>query len=74
MAIGILAYMFDYRKKELKQIGQDEELDKLAKKYPSNIEMCQDYLKKLGNETVKIEENKDTQASLYIVADRKSVV
>lgn len=71
MAIGILAYMFDYRKKELKQIGQDEELDKLAKKYPSNIEMCQDYLKKLGNETVKIEENKDTQASLYIVATNK---
>lgn len=71
MAICMLAYVFDYSKKELKQIGQDEELDKLAKVYPSNIEMCQDYLKKLGNETVKIEENKETEASLYIVATNK---
>ena len=31
-----LKYIFDYNKKELKQIGEDKELDKLAKKNTSN--------------------------------------
>ena len=69
-----LKYIFDYNKKELKQIGEDKELDKLAKKYPSNVEMCKDYLKKLGNEKVKIEENPETEASLYIaITDKISI-
>lgn len=70
----VLAYVFDYNRKELKHIGEDDELDKLAEAYPSNIEMCKEYLKKLKNEKVKIEENKDTEASLYIaVADKISI-
>ena len=39
MATIILKYVFDYKMKELKHIGDDEELDNLAKAYPSNIEM-----------------------------------
>ena len=71
MAIFVLEYIFDYHKKELKHIGEDQELDELAKVYPSNIEMSKEYLKKLGNDKVEIEENKDTEASLYIVATNK---
>lgn len=70
----ILKLIFDYNMKVLKNIGKDEELDEIAKKYPSNIEMCKSYLKMLENEKVKIEENKDSEASLYIaVTDKISI-
>lgn len=67
----ILKFIFDYNMKIIKHIGDDEELDELASKYPSNIEMCKDYLKKLSNQTVQIEENKDSEASLYIAITNK---
>lgn len=70
----ILKYIFDYKMKELKHIGDDQELDNLAKAYPSNIEMCQEYLKKLGNEKVEIEENKGEEASLYIAITDKILI
>ncbi len=70
----LLQYIFDYRKKELKYLGEDRELDNLAKVYPSNIEMCKEYLKKLKNEKVKIEENKDAEASLYIAVTDKIII
>lgn len=74
VAIIILKYVFDYKMKELKHIGDDEELDNLAKAYPNNIEICRDYLKKLGNEKVKIEENKESETSLYIaITDKISI-
>lgn len=69
-----LKYIFDYKIKELKHIGEDEELDNLAKAYPNNIEMCREYLKKLGNEKVKIEENEGAEASLYIAMTDKILI
>lgn len=69
--VVILKFIFDYNMKVLKTIGDDQELDKLASKYPSNIDICKDYLKKLNNETVEIEENKDSEASLYIAITNK---
>ena len=74
IAIIVLKYVFNYSKKELKQIGEDKELDELAKAYPSNIEMCKEYLKKLGNEKVKIEENEEAEASLYIAITNKILI
>lgn len=74
IAIIVLAYIFDYNRKELKHIGENEELDELAKGYPSNIEMCKEYLKKVRNEKVKIEENDGVEASLYIaITDKISI-
>lgn len=71
ISIIFLQYIFDYNKKELKHIGENEELDNLAKAYPSNLEMCKEYLQKLKNENVKIEENEGAKASLYIaIADK----
>lgn len=67
----MLRYVFEYNKKRLKHIADDKELDKIAKKYPSNIEMCKAYLKKLNNENVVIEENKESEASLYIAITNK---
>ena len=33
----VLKFIFNYNIKKLKKIGEDEELDKIASKYPSNI-------------------------------------
>lgn len=74
IGIVVLAYVFDYSRKELKHIGKNEELDALAKIYPSNQEMCQEYLKKLENEGVQIEENQGAEASLYIAITNKILI
>lgn len=70
----MLKYIFDYNMKKIKNIGEDKDLDELTKNYPSNLEMCRDYLKKLKNEKVKIEENEDSETSLYIaITDKISI-
>lgn len=67
----ILKFVFEYKLKNLKELGKDKELDKLADKYPENIDMCKSYLKMLNNDSVEIEENKDSQTSLYIAVTNK---
>ena len=67
----ILKYLFGYNIRKIKKIAENKELDEISKKYPSNIEICKEYLKKLNNQDVKIEENKDTEASLYIAVTNK---
>ena len=67
----ILKFVFEYKLKNLKELGKDEELDKLADKYPENIDMCKSYLKMLNNDTAEIEENKDSETSLYIAITNK---
>ncbi len=67
----ISRYIFDVNIKKIKQIGEDKELDKLTQKYPENIEMCKWYLKKLKNENVKIEEDKNSNTTLYLVTSNK---
>ena len=63
--------MFDVNINELKQIGEDKELDELTQKYPENIEMCKWYLKKLNNKNVKIEEDQNSNTTLYLVTSNK---
>ena len=70
----ILGYLFDYNLKKIKKVAENNELDKLALKYPSNIEICKTYLKKLNNQDVKIEENKDSESSLYIAITNKILI
>ena len=70
--LGItMCLVFEYNIKKIKKLGKNEKLDEIAKKYPSNIELCKIYLKKLKNEEVTIEENKDTEFSLYIAITNK---
>lgn len=66
-----LKILFGYNLKKIKELAVNEELDKLGDKYPENIEMCKEYLKMLNNEGVEIEENKDSEASLYIAVTNK---
>ena len=72
--LGILKLVFGYKQKELENIGKDDELDELAKKYPSNIDICKAYLKKINNKNVKIEQNNNAENSLYIVTTNKIMI
>lgn len=57
--------------KKVKELGMDKDLNKLAEKYPSNTEICKKILKKLNNEKVKIEEDKEAETTLYIAITDK---
>lgn len=72
--IIILKILFGYNLKKIEKMAQNKKLDELTQKYPSNIEICKYYLKKLNNETVTIEENKDTKTSLYIAITNKILI
>ena len=67
----ILRFIFDFNMKKIKELGEDKELDKLTRKYPENVEICKWYLKKLKNKNVKIEEDKNSNATLYLVMSNK---
>ena len=67
----VLRYIFDVNMKKIKEIGTDTELDELTKKYPDNIDICREYLKMLGNEDVNIEEDKNSNSTLYLVMSNK---
>ena len=67
----ILRFIFDFNMKKIKELGEDKELDKLTQKYPENVEICKWYLKKLKNENVKIEEDKNSNSTLYLVMSNK---
>lgn len=67
----ILRFIFDFNMKKIKELGEDKELDKLTQKYPENVEICKWYLKKLKNKNVKIEEDKNSHATLYLVMSNK---
>lgn len=67
----ILRFIFDFNMKKIKELGEDKELDKLTQKYPENVEICKWYLKKLKNENVEIEEDKNSNATLYLVMSNK---
>lgn len=56
---------------KIKQIGMDNELNKLTEKYPNNTEICRNILKKLNNEKVKIMEDKEANTTLYIAVSDK---
>ena len=70
----LLGYIFSINRKKILEIAKNERLDDIAKKYPNNIELCKKYLKKLDNENVKIEENKNQEASLYIAITNKIII
>ena len=70
----LLGYVFSINKKKILDLAENKKLDEMAKKYPSNVEICKKYLKKLNNENVKIEEDEKSEASLYIAITNKIVI
>lgn len=67
----IISIVFSIDIKKIKEIGMEEKLNKLTEKYPENVEICKDILKKLKNEDVKIEEDKEASTTLYIAVTNK---
>lgn len=71
LAIIVLAYVFDYNLKKAKAFVKNDKLDKLVKNFPENVEICRKILTMLGNDSVKIEETPNNQASFYIAITNK---
>ena len=67
----ISALIFGINLKKLKTMTNITELDEMVKKYPSNTDICKEYLKKLNNESVKMEENKDSDTTIYVATSNK---
>ncbi len=55
----------------LKRIAKNENLDKLTNAFPSNLEICKKICLMIGNKDVKIEEDKESKTSLYLVMSNK---
>ena len=71
IAIITIFFMMKTNVKELEKIALEKELNSIAEKFPDNTEICKSILKKLENETTKIEENKKSEATLYIAIQDK---
>ena len=71
IAIITIFFMMKTNVKELEKIALDKELNSIAEKFPDNTQICKSILKKLENETTKIEENKKSEATLYIAIQDK---
>lgn len=63
----LLAILFDFNLKKIKELGNDKVLDEMVRRFPSNKQICQYILNKLGNNHTKIKENKDSKTSLYLI-------
>lgn len=76
LTLIILAFVYGFNIKKLKNYAENEEerLNKLCEKYPSNIEICKYILKKLNNEKVKVEEDKNQKTCLYIALTNKIII
>ncbi len=74
LAILTVLLMMKMNIKELEKIALDSELNEIAEKYPSNIEICRTILKKLKNEKVEIEENSKSEATIYIAISNKILI
>ena len=57
--------------KKLNKIAIDKGLNKISEKYPDNIEICKEILKKMENEKTQIEENAESDSTLYIALQDK---
>ena len=61
-------------KKQMKELSQNEELNKITDKMPENIQVCKSILKKIKNEDVELEETQDSSTSLYIAITNKILI
>lgn len=64
--ILLLKLIFGIKISNLKNYKENEKLTQISDKFPKNIELTEEMLKKLNNEKVQIKENSDSETSLYI--------
>ena len=71
VAIIVINIMMKINVKKLKEKALNEELNKIAEKYPDNTQICKDILNKIKNENVKIEEDLKSDSTLYLALQNK---
>ncbi len=71
IAIIIVIILMPINIKKMNKIATDKELNEISEKYPDNTEMCKEILLKLENTKTKIEENKDSESTLYVALQDK---
>lgn len=74
ISIIILNILMSSNIKKMKEIATNKKLNKLTEKYPSNIEICKELLQKVDNKNVKIEENANSETTLYIAISNKILI
>lgn len=71
IAIMIMIILIPINIKKMNKIATDKELNEISEKYPDNTEICKEILLKLENTKTKIEENKDSESTLYFALQDK---
>ena len=71
IAIMIMIILIPINIKKMNKIATDKELNEISEKYPDNTEICKEILLKLENKRTKIEENKDSESTLYFALQDK---
>ncbi len=74
IAILIIYSMMKMNIKEMKKIALEPELNKIAQKYPKNVEIAKSILEMIENKTTKIEENEISEATLYVAIQDKILI
>lgn len=69
IVLVLLAIISSLNLKKIKELANNKVLDELVRRFPSNIQMCQYILNKIGNNHTKIKEEKESKTSLYLVAN-----
>ncbi len=69
----VMKFIFGCSIKEIKEKSKSEELDEITKKYPTNLEICNDYLKKLNNSGIEVKQE-ESEASYYMVMQNKIII
>lgn len=71
LAIILFKIIFKINIKKMKEKKENKELEKITDKFPQNVEVAKTMLEMLDNNSVKIEEAKNTETSLYIAVTNK---
>ena len=69
-----LRLLFHTSVDKIKQLSENERLNKLTDAFPENKEICKKILSMIGNKTTKIEEDDKTDTSLYLVMTDKIAI
>ena len=74
ISIILTYFLMKFNVKELEKLANNEELNLIANKYPNNVEICKELLKKLNNESVEIEERPESESTLYMAIPNKILI
>ena len=76
MIIIILKFALDIKLKEVFELKKrsNKILERMATRFENNNKICKEILNLVGNESVKIEEDSESNNSLYIVLTNKIII